>query len=68
MRTYSVGIFRNYSDDDVLLDTGVSFSLSHFAKARIVGEELRLLRPLAGAVFSGYLSYANQSGIGQGAQ
>lgn len=56
--------FRNYSDDDVLLDTGVSFPIA-FAKARIAGEELRLEIPHWGR-FSGYLSYANQSGIGQG--
>jgi hypothetical protein len=48
----------------VLLDTGVSFPTS-FAKARIEGEELRLELPHWGR-FSGYLSYANQSGIGQG--
>jgi outer membrane cobalamin receptor len=56
--------FRNYSDDDVLLNTGVSFPIA-FAKARIIGEELRLELPQWGQ-FSGYLSYANQSGIGQG--
>jgi hypothetical protein len=56
--------FRNYSDDDVLLDTGVSFPIS-FAHGHIVGEELRLEGPHWGR-FSGYLSYANQSGIGQG--
>lgn len=56
--------FRNYSDDDVLLDTGVSFPIA-FAKGRIAGEELRLEIARWGR-FSGYLSYANQSGIGQG--
>jgi hypothetical protein len=56
--------FHNYSDDDTLLDTGVSFPIS-FAKARIAGEEVRLAVPHWGR-FSGYLSYANQSGIGQG--
>jgi hypothetical protein len=56
--------FHNYSDDDVLLDTGVSFPIA-FAKARIVGEEVRLEVPRWGR-FSGYLSYANQSGVGQG--
>jgi outer membrane cobalamin receptor len=56
--------FRNYSDDDVLLDTGVSFPIA-FASARIIGEELRLEVPGWGR-FSGYLSYANQSGIGEG--
>ena len=56
--------FHNYSDDDVLLDTGVSFPIA-FLKARITGEELQLAVPRWGR-FSGYLSYANQSGIGQG--
>ena len=56
--------FHNYSDDDVLLDTGVSFPIA-FAKARIFGEEVRLEVPQWGR-FSGYFSYANQSGIGQG--
>jgi hypothetical protein len=56
--------FRDYSDDDVLLDTGVSFPIA-FAKARIVGEEVRLEVPRWGR-FSGYVSYANQSGIGRG--
>jgi outer membrane cobalamin receptor len=56
--------FRQYSDDDVLLDTGVSFPIA-FVKARIIGEEIRAEIPQWGR-FSGYLSYANQSGIGQG--
>ncbi len=56
--------FHNYSDDDVLLDTGVSFPTA-FAKAPIAGEEIRLEVRRCGR-FSGYLSYANQSGIGQG--
>lgn len=56
--------FHNYSDDDVLLDTGVSFPIA-FAKARIIGEEVRLEVPRWGR-FSGSFSYANQSGLGQG--
>jgi len=56
--------FRHYSDDDVLLDTGVSFPIA-FAKARVFGEEVRVEVPQWGR-FSGYLSYANQSGYGQG--
>jgi len=56
--------FHNYSDDDTLLDTGVSFPIA-FAKARIAGEEVRLAVPHWGRL-SGYASYANQSGIGQG--
>lgn len=56
--------FHNYSDDDVLLQTGVSFPIS-YAKARIVGEEVRLEVPRWNR-FSGFVSYSNQSGIGQG--
>jgi outer membrane receptor for Fe3+-dicitrate len=56
--------FHQYSDDDVLLDTGVSFPIS-FTKARIFGEEIRLEVPQWWR-FSGYLSYANQAGYGQG--
>src|SRR5216684_1170547 len=56
--------FRQYSDDDVLLDTGISFPIA-FTKARILGEEIRMEVPQWGR-FSGYLSYANQSGYGQG--
>ena len=56
--------FSNFADDDVLLDTGISFPIS-FENARIFGEELRL------AVaewhrFSGFLSYSNQSAVAQG--
>ena len=56
--------FHNYSDDDTLLDTGVSFPIA-FAKAHIIGEEARIEVPHWGR-FSGYLSYANQVGVGQG--
>jgi hypothetical protein len=56
--------YHNYSDDDVLLDTGVTFPIA-FAKARIEGEEVQLAVP-EWRRFSGFLSYSNQSGIGQG--
>jgi hypothetical protein len=56
--------FRNFADDDVLLDTGVSFPLA-FNRARIFGEELRLAVP-EWRRFSGFLSYSNQSAIAQG--
>ncbi len=56
--------FHQYSDDDVLLDTGVSFPIA-FTKARIFGEEIRLEVPQWWR-FSGFLSYANQAGYGQG--
>jgi len=56
--------FRNYSDDDVLLQTGVSFPIA-YSHARIIGEEVRLEVPHWGRL-SGFVSYANQSGLGQG--
>ncbi len=48
----------------MLLDTGVSFPIA-FTKARIFGEEIRLEVPQWWR-FSGFLSYANQAGYGQG--
>jgi len=56
--------FRDFADDDVLLDTGVSFPVA-FNKARIFGEELRLAIT-EWHKFSGFLSYSNQSAIAQG--
>jgi len=56
--------FRNFSDDNVLFDTGVSFPIA-FANAHISGEELQVSVPRWGR-FSGYLSYSNQTGTGQG--
>jgi hypothetical protein len=56
--------FRNYSDDDVLLDTGVSFPIA-FSSATIYGEEIQIAVPRWGR-FSGALSYSNQTGTGQG--
>jgi hypothetical protein len=56
--------FRNYSDDDVLLDTGASFPIA-FRRARISGEEIRIEIPIW-HLFSGYLSYSNQTGVGEG--
>jgi hypothetical protein len=56
--------FRNYSDDDVLLDTGISFPIA-FSSAEIHGEEIQIAVPHWGP-FSGVLSYSNQTGIGQG--
>jgi hypothetical protein len=56
--------FRNYSDDDVLLDTGISFPIA-FSSAEIHGEEIQLAVPRWGR-FTGVLSYSNQNGIGQG--
>src|SRR5262249_28945345 len=56
--------FRNFADDDVLLDTGVSFPIA-FDNARIMGEEIRLAVTEWGR-FSGFLSYSNQSASAQG--
>lgn len=56
--------FRNYPDDDVLLDTGISFPIA-FSNARIQGEEIQISVPSWGR-FSGSVSYSNQTGRGQG--
>ena len=56
--------FRNFSDDDVLLQTGVSFPIS-YEKAQVTGEEVRLEVANWGH-FSGFISYANQSALAQG--
>jgi len=56
--------FTNYSDDDVLLDTGISFPIA-FSSAEIHGEEIQIAVPRWGR-FSGVLSYSNQTGVGQG--
>jgi hypothetical protein len=56
--------FHNFPDDNVLLDTGISFPIA-FENARVSGEEVQLAVPQWGRL-SGFLSYANQSGIGQG--
>jgi carboxypeptidase family protein len=56
--------FRDFADDDLLLNTGVSFPIA-FARARVKGEEVRLEVPRWGR-FSGFASYTNQTGAGQG--
>ena len=56
--------FSNYSDDDVLLDTGVSFPIA-FSSAEIRGEEIQIAVPRWGR-FSGVVSYSNQTGTGRG--
>ena len=56
--------FRNYSDDDTLLATGVSFPIAD-ASAWIQGIEGRLEMP-HWRRFSGFVSYANQEGVGEG--
>jgi len=56
--------FRNFPDDDVLLDTGVSFPIA-FSTATIFGEEVQIAVPRWDR-FSGFVSYSNQKGVGQG--
>jgi hypothetical protein len=56
--------FTNYSDDDVLLDTGISFPIA-FSSAEIHGEEIQIAVPRWGRI-SAVVSYSNQTGIGQG--
>ncbi|MCU1343676.1 MAG: TonB-dependent receptor [Candidatus Acidoferrum typicum] len=56
--------FHNFPDDDTLLDTGISFPIA-FSTARIYGEEVQVAVPHWGR-FSGFVSYSNQTGVGQG--
>lgn len=56
--------FRNFPDDDTLLNTGVSFPISD-ARARIEGVEASLAMPGWGR-FTGFIHYAWQEGIAQG--
>jgi hypothetical protein len=53
---------RNFADDDVLLNTGVSFPIS-FRRAAISGAEVKLEIPRWGRV-SGFLSYSYMIGYG----
>src|SRR6185312_14829098 len=53
---------NNFADDDVLLNTGVSFPIA-FSRAHIAGTEVRLEVPRWGPV-SAVLSYSNQNGTG----
>ncbi|HEX4594640.1 MAG TPA: TonB-dependent receptor [Bryobacteraceae bacterium] len=52
----------NFADDDVLLNTGVSFPIA-FRKAEIHGVEAKLEIPRWGPV-SGFVSYSNMLGVG----
>jgi carboxypeptidase family protein len=54
---------RNFEDDDLLLNTGVSFPIAYHS-ATVRGVEAKLEIPRWGK-FSGYLSYANTIGIAQ---
>jgi outer membrane receptor protein involved in Fe transport len=52
----------NFADDDVLLNTGVSFPIA-FRKAEVRGVEAKLEIPRWGPL-SGFLSYSNMLGVG----
>jgi hypothetical protein len=54
---------RNYADDDLLLNTGVSFPIA-FAQGEVRGVEVKLQTPRWGPL-SGFLSYTNMIGYGQ---
>lgn len=54
---------RNFSDDDLLLNTGISFPIA-FASATIHGAEAKLEIPRWGPV-SGFISYSNMAGAGR---
>ncbi len=56
--------FRNYADDDTLLNTGVSFPIAD-ASARITGEEVTILVPDWRRLLV-QLSYSNQTGSASG--
>jgi hypothetical protein len=53
----------NFEDDDLLLNTGVSFPIA-FYRGKIRGTEVKLEVPSWGK-FSGFLSYSNTTGLGQ---
>jgi hypothetical protein len=52
----------DFADDDLLLNTGVSFPLA-FSRAEIRGTEMKLTIPRWGS-WSGFVSYANMRGTG----
>ena len=54
--------YHNYPDDDLLLNTGVSFPIT-FALANIYGEETKLSIPRWGKL-SGYIAWTNERGNG----
>jgi outer membrane cobalamin receptor len=55
--------FNNYADDDVFLNTGISFPIA-FQSAQIRGLDVKLAVPHWGR-FSGFLSYSNMIGVAQ---
>jgi outer membrane cobalamin receptor len=60
--TYFDRGFSNYADDDLLLDTGVSFPIA-FRKGEIYGAEAKIEIPHWGPV-SGFVSYSYMIGFG----
>jgi outer membrane cobalamin receptor len=55
--------FMNFADDDVFLNTGISFPIA-FHSAEIHGVDVKLDLPRWGAL-SGFLSYSNMAGTAQ---
>jgi len=60
---YFLRAIRNFQDDDLLENTGVSFPIA-FAHGRVRGIETKLQVPRWGA-FSGFVSYTNSRGIAE---
>ena len=58
--------FRNSIDDDVFLNTGLSFPIT-FDTARVQGTEIRLEMPHWRSV-SSFLSYSNMTGVASSAR
>ncbi|MDP9170977.1 MAG: TonB-dependent receptor [Acidobacteriota bacterium] len=60
---YFLRDIRNFQDDDLLENTGVSFPIA-FSRGRVRGIETKLQVPRWGA-FSGFISYSNSRGIAE---
>jgi hypothetical protein len=61
--SYFARRIRDFSDDDLLLNTGISFPIA-FTGAEIHGVEAKLEVPRWGPV-SGFISYSNMTGTGR---
>lgn len=61
--SHFVRTMTNFADDDLLLNTGVSFPIA-FSSARIAGTEMKLEIPQWKRI-SGSFNYANMRGIGK---
>jgi outer membrane cobalamin receptor len=59
---YYVRSMNNFADDDLLLNTGVSFPIA-FRKAEVRGVEAKVEIPRWGPL-SGFVSYSNMLGVG----